>query len=254
VVGDHLVVNGSKIWTTYGPVADYQELLVRTDPNSQRGGGVSWVIGDMHSPGVTIRPIKAMSGVTHFCQVFYDNVEIPLENVVGELNGGWNVAMTTLGFERGTATVSHQMELHEKVEELIGLAHDLPAPDGRRRAIEDDAIRAELATLRAEAAALRSLTALTISRGMREAVPGAHGNIVALYFAELARKVHGQALELLGGQAQVTPGDKDWVTEYLESFRWSIGGGTLEIRRNAIGERVLGLPKQPSARQAGAGR
>ncbi len=243
VVGDQLIVNGSKIWTTYGPVADYQELLVRTDPESSRGAGVSWVICDMHSPGITIRPIKAMSGTTHFCQVFYDDVAIPLANVVGELNAGWSVAMTTLGFERGTGTVTHQMELSEKVEALIELAGALPAPDGRRRAIDDDMIAAELATLRAEAAALRSMTMLTVSRGLREAVPGAEGNIVALYFAEFSRRLHTTALELLGPAAEWTPGGHDWVTDYLECFRWGIGGGTVEIRRNAIGERLLHLPK-----------
>jgi alkylation response protein AidB-like acyl-CoA dehydrogenase len=248
VDGDHLVVNGSKIWTTYGPLANFQELLVRTDPNAGKHGGISWVIADMKAPGIEARPIRAMSGITHFSQVFYDNVRIPLTSVVGGLNNGWKVAMTTLGFERGTAGIAHQIELSHTVERLVEIARKIPAADGLRRAIQDDAIAADLATLRAEVAALRSMTALTISRNMREAVPGPEGNLVALHFGELTRKVHLFALRLMGplGLERETEFG-EWPLEYLECFKWAIGGGTTEIRRNAIGERLLGLPRGPRA-------
>ncbi|WP_157215403.1 acyl-CoA dehydrogenase family protein [Flavisphingomonas formosensis] len=246
--GDHLVVNGTKIWTSYGHLATWQELLVRTDPDLPRHKGISWVICDMRTPGIDIRPIKAMSGLTHFCQVFYDDVRIPLANVVGEVNGGWRVAMTTLGFERGTGTIAHQIELSNTVDRLIAAARDLPAADGRGRVIDDGAVVADLATLRAEVLALRSLTAASVSRGMREEVPGAEGNIVALWFGELSRRVHAAALDLLGPRGLERGGDHDWPLHYLEAYKWAIGGGTSEIRRNAIGERVLGLPKGPSAR------
>ena len=236
--GNHLVVNGSKIWTTYGHVADYQELLIRTNPDLPRHKGLSWVICDMHLPGVTVRPIKALTGVGHFAEVFYDNVRIPLDQVVGEIDGGWKVAMTTLGFERGTATISHQMELTRTVEELIEVAKDIYG------AKMDEAFGARLATLRAEVAALRSLSALSLSRAARDTTPGAEGNIVALYFGELIRRVYHTALEVLGprGLEHDTP-NVEWAYEYLDVYKWGIGGGTLEIRRNAIGERVLGLPK-----------
>jgi alkylation response protein AidB-like acyl-CoA dehydrogenase len=202
----------------------------------------------MKAPGIDIRPIRAMSGITHFAQVFYDNVRIPLTNVVGKMNGGWAVAMTTLGFERGTANIGHQIELSHVVERLVQIAREIPAQDGRRRAIDDDAIAAELATLRAEVAALRSMTALTISRGMRQAVPGPEGNLVALQFGELTRRVHLFALELLGPHGLERDSEfGDWPLEFLECFKWAIGGGTTEIRRNAIGERLLGLPKGPRA-------
>lgn len=239
--GDHLVVNGAKIWTSYGNVAIWQELLVRTDPDAPRHKGISWVICDMRLPGIEVRPIKAMSGLTHFAQVFYDNVRIPLSNVVGEVNGGWRVAMTTLGFERGTGTVAHQIELANVVERLIEAARALPGG-------ADEAQMAELAQLKVEVMALRSLTALQVSRGMTEAVPGAEGNIVALYYGELARRVNAAAFELLGPPALERGGRHDWPLHYLESYKWAIGGGTSEIRRNTIGERVLGLPKGPSAR------
>ena len=247
VDGDDLVVNGTKIWTSYGNVATWQELLVRTDPDLPRHKGISWVICKMDTPGIDIRPIKAMSGLTHFAQIFYDDVRIPLSNVVGEINGGWRVAMTTLGFERGTGTVPHQIELSRKVDELIEAAKSLPAADRRRRAIDDDAVVVELATLRAEVAALRSLTVAQVSRGIRETVPGAQGNIVALHFGELSRRVHAYAIDLFGPYGLERASAHDWPLHYLESYKWAIGGGTSEIRRNAIGERLLGLPKGPQA-------
>jgi alkylation response protein AidB-like acyl-CoA dehydrogenase len=248
VDGDHLVVNGTKIWTSYGHLATWQELLVRSDPDLPRHKGISWVICDMRAPGIEIRPIKAMSGLTHFAQVFYDDVRIPITNIVGELNGGWRVAMTTLGFERGTGTIAHQIELSSTVDRLIAIVRDLPAERGNGRAIDDESVVAELATLRAEVLALRSLTAASVSRGMRETVPGPEGNIVALYFGELARRVHATALDLLGPRGLERGGGHDWPLHYLEAYKWAIGGGTSEVRRNAIGERVLGLPKGPSAR------
>ena len=240
VDGDHLVVNGTKIWTTYGHLARWQELLVRTDPDLPRHKGISWVICDMTLPGVEVRPIKAMSGLTHFAQVFYDNVRIPLSNVVGELNGGWGVAMTTLGFERGTGTIAHQIELANTVERLIQAARALPDD-------VDEVQMATLAQLKVEVLALRSLTAVSVSRGMRETVPGAEGNIVALHFGELSRRVHAAAFDLLGPHTLERAGH-EFPLHYLESFKWAIGGGTSEIRRNTIGERLLGLPKGPSAR------
>jgi alkylation response protein AidB-like acyl-CoA dehydrogenase len=248
VDGDSLVVTGTKIWTTYGHLADWQELLVRTDPDLPRHKGLSWVICDMRSPGLEVRPIRTMAGISHFAQCFYDEVRIPLANVVGGLNNGWSVAMTTLGFERGTGTIAHQIELATIVDRLIALAGELPSPSGGGRAIDDGAVAADLAMLKTEVMALRSLTAASISRGMRETVPGAEGNIVALYFGELTRRVHAAALDLIGPAALERTGDHDWAFRYLESYKWAIGGGTSDIRRNAIGERVLGLPKGPVAR------
>jgi len=246
--GDHLVVNGSKIWTTYSMGADFQELMVRTDAAAQKHRGLSWVIADMKAPGIEIRPIRAMSGITHFAQVFYDNVRIPVANVVGGLNNGWKTAMTTLGFERGTGMIAHQIELSRIMETLVKIAAEIDAPAGSGRAIDDAAIAAELASLRAEVAALRSMSALTISRNIHEPVPGPHGNLVALYFGELTRKVHLFAVRLLGPLGlERHSAFGEWPLEYLECFKWAIGGGTSEIRRNTIGERLLGLPKGPQA-------
>ncbi|AIT80057.1 acyl-CoA dehydrogenase family protein [Novosphingobium pentaromativorans] len=247
VDGDHLVVTGTKIWTSYAEGANRQELLVRTDPEQPRHRGLTWIVCDMDLPGIDIRPITAMSGVTHFAQVFYDEVRIPLANVVGEINKGWAIAMTTLGFERGTGTIAHQIELANGVERLIEVAGETTDPETGRSLLDDDAVAARLAGLRAEVMALRSLTVASVSRGMREEVPGAEGNIPALYFGELTRRVNGAALEILGPAALARDGEHNWPLHYLESFKWAIGGGTSEIRRNVIGERVLGLPRGPRA-------
>ena len=128
VDGDELVVTGQKIWTSYADVADFQELLVRTDPAAPKHKGISWVICDMTTPGIDIRPITTMSHATDFAEVFYDEVRIPLANVVGGINNGWRIAMSTLSFERGTAFMADQVELASTVEKLIEEATDPHRP------------------------------------------------------------------------------------------------------------------------------
>lgn len=244
VDGEHLVVNGSKIWTSYAALADWQELLVRTDATAQRHKGLTWVICDMRAPGITIRRIPTMSGTGNLCQVFYDDVRLPLANIVGELNGGWDVSMTTLGFERGTAFIAHQIHLAAILEKVFLMARHLRGPDGCCPAIEDGAVAERLLELRAEVAALRAMTHLSVSRGARQSVPGAEGNLIALCYAELSKRVYAFAVELLGNEALEThAGNPDWLTDYLDAFKNTIAGGTSEIRRNVIAERHLGLPR-----------
>jgi alkylation response protein AidB-like acyl-CoA dehydrogenase len=241
--GDHLVVNGQKIWTSLANWSKYQELLVRTDANS-RYNGITWVIGDMELPGVTIRPIKCMHGAADFCEVFYDDVRIPLKNVVGEVNDGWNVAMATLGFERGTAALAEQIEMSRVVEHLMELAHERPGPDGVRPAIRDDEFAARLATLRAEVAALRAMSYAAISRGQRDLVPGAEGTFIALYNTETMQRIFRLSADLMGAEMlDLEASPSRWTTQYYRSVMQTIAGGTSEIRRNIIGERVLGLPR-----------
>jgi alkylation response protein AidB-like acyl-CoA dehydrogenase len=226
--GDHLIVNGQKIWSTHADIAEFQELLVRTDPGSKRHHGLSWVICDMRTPGVTVRPIRNMAGETHFAEVFYDDVRIPLTNVVGALNDGWRVAMTTLGFERKTAAMGLQLELSVKVEELIALA----------RPRRGSSLADRLAELRAEAAALRALTYRVL---FRDASTPFDGSLVRLVFAEISQRLHALAMEILGPDALVS----NRVThDCLEAYSETIAGGTAEIQRNIIGERILGLPRE----------
>lgn len=244
--GDELIVTGQKTWTSYAHVADLQELLVRTDPDSPKHKGISWVICDMSSPGIEIREIETMSHVTDFCEVFYDEVRIPLTNVVGDLNDGWRVAMSTLSFERGTAFMADQVELAATVEDLIAEATSRTGPDGRA-VIADEEIARRLATARAEVAALRAMTIAGISRTARTGAPGPEGSMIRLFHGELHQRVYALALEIIGAEAlRLTPVDGEgvWTGPYLQSFAYTIGGGTTDIQRNIVGERVLGLPRQ----------
>ena len=242
--GDHLVVNGQKIWTSYAHVADYQELLVRTDPDVKKHKGITWIICDMSLPGVEVRPIRTMSGERHFCEVFYDDVRIPLDNVVGEINGGWSVAMSTLSFERGTAFMSRQIALARKVEELIELARKTPKGAMGRMAIDDDEIARKLARLRANVAALQAMTYAAISRNERTGMPGPEGSMIKLSFADLSQDLQRIAAEILGpSMLEYEYGDTGWTHDYLRSYLASIGGGTSEIQKEIIADRVLGMPK-----------
>jgi alkylation response protein AidB-like acyl-CoA dehydrogenase len=240
--GGELVVTGQKIWTSYGQYANYQELLVRTDPDAPKHRGITWVIAEMGARGLDIRPIRNMVGESHFCEVFYDEVRIPLSNVVGGLNNGWSVAMSTLAYERGAASIPHLLELGALTEHLIELARSVPGWDGRP-AIQDDVIASELSRLRAEVAALRSLSYLSISRAEHRQVMGADGSIVRLLAAELTKRVHAAAMTILGASSLALSESGGWSYDYLLSFKHTIAGGTSEIQRNIIGERMLGLPK-----------
>lgn len=247
--GDELVVTGQKTWTSYAHVADLQELLVRTDPGAPKHKGISWVICDMSSPGIEIREIRTMSHVTDFCEVFYDEVRIPLTNVVGDLHDGWRVAMSTLGFERGTAFMADQVELAATVEELIAEARTRTDATGRAM-IHDDELARRLATARAEVAALRAMTIAGISRTARTGVPGAEGSMIRLFHGELHQRVYRLALDVIGPEAlRLTPvdGEGNWTGPYLQSFAYTIGGGTTDIQRNIVAERVLGMPREPKA-------
>jgi alkylation response protein AidB-like acyl-CoA dehydrogenase len=246
VDGDELVVTGQKIWTSFADVADWQELLVRTDPDVPKHKGITWVICDMKLPGIEIRPIETMDEEHEFCEVFYNEVRIPLKNVVGDINDGWSVAMSTLAFERGTAFTVNQVRLAKTVEEIIEMAKHRVGPDGRRPAIQDDEIARRLARARADVAAMRAMTYRTISRSLRDGTPGPEGSIIKLFYSDLMQSVYRLAFEIIGADGleflnRWMPGG--WSGSYMYSPAGSLGGGTSEIQRNIIGERVLGLPR-----------
>ena len=243
--GDELVVTGQKIWTSFAAVADWQELLVRTNPNVPKHKGLTWVICDMASAGIDVRPIRTMDRGEDFAEVFYDDVRIPLANVVGGIDRGWSVAMSTLSFERGTAFTVSQVQLSSSVERLIEMAGSRKSVDGRR-VIADEALAQRLARARADVAALRALTYLNISRNAHSPEPGPEGSMLKLQDAELTKRVFKLALEILGPRSLAVPDDEDetaWIDRQLWSYAASIGGGTSEIQRNIIAERVLGLPR-----------
>jgi alkylation response protein AidB-like acyl-CoA dehydrogenase len=246
--GDVLIVSGQKIWSSYAHLADLQELLIRTDPTKPKHQGLTWIICDMTAPGIEIRPIKTMAGIDHFCEVFYDDVALPLTNVVGEIDDGWSVAMSTLSFERGTAFVADQIALSASVDRLIDVAREVTGPDGRRPAIADEEFARRLGMVRAECAALEAMSYVTISRGKRVRQPGPEGSLIRLYYSEVNQRVHRLAMDILGSSGldeEVATQSRSWAHDYLDSFSRTIGGGTKEIQKNIVGERLLGLPRAP---------
>jgi alkylation response protein AidB-like acyl-CoA dehydrogenase len=240
VEGGHLVVDGSKIWTSHGHLSDWQELLVRTDTDAPKHKAISWVICDMKSPGITLRPIEIMTSPNqvHFVQCFYDGVRIPLDNVVGDLNDGWNVAMSTLGFERGTAQVRDQLRYAYLVENMIAEARQRLGADCP---LSQDEMGARLAQLRADMAAARAMTYMVVSRA--EAGRTGAESLMRAMVGETQQRARRLALDILGARALENPEDDDWVYYYLRSFSITIAAGTSQIQRNIIGERVLGLPR-----------
>lgn len=236
----HIIVSGQKIWSSGAHHAAYQELLIRTDPSAGRHKGMTWVICPMDLSGITIRPIRNMAGDEDFCEVFYDDVKVPIENVVGEVDDGWSVAMSTLGFERGTASVPQCIELQRAVEDLIRLAGKRMDQTGRP-VIEDDNIAGRLAAVRAQATSLRSLIYFAFCQDNEQS--NAQGSMVRLYQSELAQRIYRIAIDILGPASLELGELGDWVRDYLSAFKHTIAGGTSEIQRNIIGERGLGLPR-----------
>jgi len=238
VDGDSLVVTGSKIWTSYAHLADYQELLVRTDPDARKHAGITWIICDMKLPGITIRPIRFINGEHHFNQVFYDEARIPLANVVGEINKGWQVAMSTLAFERGTAFTQRQMLLAKLVDEV---AERAVARHGGRSALLQESLGERIAMLKAETKALRAMTYLAVSRNARRAAPGPDGSLLKLQLSRLKKEAGELALEVEGCEGLL---NSHIVKDYQETFARSVGGGTDEVQKNIVAQRLLGLPRQ----------
>jgi alkylation response protein AidB-like acyl-CoA dehydrogenase len=245
VEGDSLIVDGQKMWTSFGHWADYQELLVRTDPDSRRQKGLTWVICDMKAPGIEIRPVLSMSGEHHVNMVFYDNVRIPLANVVGGVGDGWSVAMSTLGFERGTAFLADQVELAHKIERLIALAKKVRLETGGL-AIEDDGIAQRLARIKADTMAIRAMTIAGFSRVARSDVPGPEGSMLKLFVTTTYKALSELAAEI-AGWSFFDYGDNRHSNRMTYDFMWSwvltIAAGSSEIQREIIADRVLGLPR-----------
>lgn len=242
IEGDEIVISGQKIWSSYAHLADWQELLVRTDATQGRHKGITWVICDMTSPGLTVRPINTLAGDQHFCEIFYDDVRVPLSNVVGDVGDGWRIAMGTLASERGGTTLSHGADLARTVEDLIALAGERVDETGRPL-IRNEALANKLAEHRAEAAALRSLTYAMIS-DTEEGAPGATAAVTYLFFGELLQRVKLTALEVLGGDSiELSGAAEPWTRSWLADRMMVIAGGSVQVRKNIIAEKVLGLPR-----------
>jgi alkylation response protein AidB-like acyl-CoA dehydrogenase len=233
VDGDELVIDGHKLWSSFADIGDYQELLIRTDPTAKTSAALTWVICPMNTPGITVRPIRTMAGPMKYCEVFYESVRVPLGNVVGGLNNGWATAMSTLSFERGTAALALLIGLTIKVEQLLAAC-----PTDRIN------MRLRLGQLRAQGQSIRAST-YRFALDSEHGVPSAAGSIMRLAFAEFGQRVTAAAIDLYGIDAPEVVGMHSWGHDYLDAFSETIAGGTAEIQRNIIAERVLGLPKGP---------
>ena len=245
VDGDHIVVTGAKMWTTDAQHADYQELLIRTDPDSERHKGLTWIICDMKSPGIDIKPIRTMLQDEHINTVFYDEVRIPITNVVGEVGKGWSTALATLSFERGLGFIGDQLELYERVCRAIDLAGKVRLEDGRL-AIEDDSIAQRLAAIKADTIAIRAVTLADIADTDRSGEPGPKGSMMKLMVTATHKALSEVVGEITGWSFLEFDGDRTahpWTYDYLWSWVFSISGGTSEIQREITADRVLGLPK-----------
>ena len=234
--GDHFVVTGQKMWTSHAHIADYCELLVRTDPEAPKHRGISWLIMPMDTPGIDVRPLRTLTGVSEFSEMFLDEVRIPVANLVGLENDGWRVAMVTFGFERGTAFVSELLRSQVLVEDLTRLA--------------DESTRRELRIVAAELDALWAYTKRNVSRAARSGNAGAGGSIFKLAYHESREHLGELAMRILGRDAlyltDVGEPGFDHVEERLYTLSLSIAAGTAQIQRNIVAERVLGLPKEPT--------
>ena len=244
--GDDYVLNGQKIWTSFGHMADYCEMLVRTDPEAPKHKGISWLIVPMDTPGIDIRPLETMEGTAEFCEVFYDDVHVPVANRVGDENDGWRVAMVTLSFERGTALVSDLLVSMELVRDLADLAKSITSHGATRW--EDAGLRREIGRIAAEFDALWALTKRNISQAQRTGLVGVGGNVFKLAWTDLRQHMGDVAMRLLDRASLSLDDVADLPTgEHVHgrfyALSMTIAAGTSQVNRNIVGERVLGLPK-----------
>jgi alkylation response protein AidB-like acyl-CoA dehydrogenase len=227
--GEDYVLNGQKIWCSFGNIADIGEFLVRTDPDAPKHKGISWLMLPMHLPGIEVRPIKTVLGSSEFCEVFLNDVRVPVGNRVGGENDGWRVTNVTLKYERGTAFVS---ELVDSMRLCEGLARTGVVHDER-----------ELGRCIAEFDALWSLTKRNVSQAARGTTgPGAM--VMKLAYSESRQRFGELCMRVLGRDA-LHIDDNELVEERLRVLALTIAAGASQIQRNIIGERVLGLPREP---------
>ncbi|MFZ0889366.1 MAG: acyl-CoA dehydrogenase [Candidatus Binataceae bacterium] len=245
--GDEFIVNGQKVWTTLAQVADWCMLLVRTDPEAPKHRGLSYLLVDMKLPGITVKPLRQMTGEAEFNEMFFEDVHVPRENLLGGLNEGWRVAMTTLTNERGTFALGSVARFRNTFDEIVGLARTLQK-DGAP-ATKDPVVRQSLAQFYIDLEMMKYTAYRTFSKILKGGNPGPEGSISKLVWSELNQRMHEFVMALEGPASQLTRGSKyavesgRWQHGFLRSRGNTIEAGTSEIQRNIIAERVLGMPK-----------
>jgi alkylation response protein AidB-like acyl-CoA dehydrogenase len=240
--GDHFIVNGQKIWTSLAHVADWCLLLVRTDPNAPKHKGITALLVDMHAPGVVVRPLRQITGDASFNEVFFDNVRVPLSNVLGAVNKGWQTAITTLMNERANLGAGTYIAFKRNLDALIARAREMKR--NGHTASQDPLVRQKLAQAFLELEIFRLNNTRSLSKLSKTGIPGPEGSILKIFWSEYNQRFQQAAMEILGPYAQLHGFDNGrWVFDYLRTRANTIEAGTSEILRNIVAERVLGLPK-----------
>jgi alkylation response protein AidB-like acyl-CoA dehydrogenase len=245
--GDHYVVSGHKIWTSFAQVADYCELLVRTNPD-EKHRGITWLAMPMDLPGIEIRPLPTLLGSSEFSELFLEDVRIPADYRVGAENDGWRVTNVTLSFERGTSFASEMCKLQEALRTLTAVAKRVTR-DGAN-AWEDRGLRREVGHMAAEIDAVWAMVKLLVSESKKTGIPGVTGSCIKLYYSELKQRIGELSMRVLG-RAALSREDVaglpsgDFVHQSLQSLSMAIAAGSSQIQRNIISERILGLPREP---------
>jgi alkylation response protein AidB-like acyl-CoA dehydrogenase len=255
--GDQWVLNGQKIWTSAGHLADHIFTLARTDPDAPKHKGISFLLVDMRQPGIEVRPIRMISGESEFNEVFYTDATCPKDDVIGGLNNGWGVAMTLLGFERGEAAATLPIRYQADLDRLFLLAKQFGRAD-------DPVIRQKLAWCYGKVQVMRFLGMRTLTKFLQGHHPGPDGAISKLYWSEYHKVETELAMDIMGA-AGLTPEGRgpsssfqtddagapnstmSWAMTFLNARAGTIYAGSSQIQRNIIGEMVLGLPKEPKA-------
>ena len=260
VDGDEFVINGQKVWTSGAHNSDWGLMLARTDRSAPKHQGISCILVDMSSPGVEVRPLTQLSGSSEFSEVFFTNVRVPADNLVGEMNAGWRIAQTTLSYERGGNTLSRYTRMQESYNRLLEVVRTVKR--NGTALIDDPHIRWRLGKVFADMEVLRYASLRILSRLERGERPGPEASIAKLHYSELDKAIQEVFLDILGPYGQQIAGLPDEIaleqdTEEFEpgswaySFAWSRAGtiyaGSSEIQKNILGERVLGLPKEVRA-------
>ena len=239
--GDHYVLNGQKTWSSRAVFANWLFGLFRSDPESQRHHGLSYLLVPLDAPGITIRPIKALNGQDAFAEIFFDDVRVPVDNRLGGEGQGWHVAMATAGFERGLLLRS-PARYQRTAQKLVELYRANQASADRDPSIRDAVLRAWMG-----AQAYRLSAYHTVGRLQQGATIGAESSTNKIFWSELDLEMHETAMRILGPRAELLAGDAAPGTDWLDGFLFAQAGpiyaGTNEIQRNIIAERLLGLPK-----------
>ena len=240
--GDDFIVNGQKIWTSFAQMADWCLLLVRTDAEAPKHKGITCLLLDMHSEGVSVRPLRQMSGDSGFNEVFFSNVRVGAAQVLGEVNKGWTTAITALMNERANLGTGVQVVFKRQLEALIARSRTVERQG--RPASEDPIVRQKLAQAHLELEILRLNTNRALTSLSKTGTPGPEGSTQKLYWSEMNQRTQQAAQEILGPYGQLKDFDNGmWEYAYLRTRGNTIEAGTSEIQRNIIAERVLGLPK-----------